>query len=428
MISRRLSLAATAQIAWTAIAPLGFADEEAAEIARRVDAYLAPYDAAGHLSGSLLVAVDEDIVVERSFGLASRQTERKNDADTRFCIASITKPMTAAIALRLFEQGKFGAADKLERFLPDFPRSDEITVVHLLNHRAGIPHRVTEDDDVRRTAADMVALAAKKPLLFEPGSQHSYSSGGFSVLARVLEVAGEASFSELLRTHVFEPAGMDRTIDSIDLGDQEHARAFNWTPTRLIATPENDLSFLVGAGSIWSTTRDLFLLQRAILAGELGPTVRQNTVKDEGLDWNGITGGFRAFADFHRRTGVTIIWLSNVQTGAAERIREELQWIVDGDEPEEVEVPTCAPVTLADDVLARYTGQYEMRPGSNLDVRPEHGALRVGDYLLVPTSETTFFSPQDYAMVTVVLDDAGKPIRLDWDIDGDVSQFRALAD
>ena len=282
---------------------------------------------------------------------------------------------------------------------------------------------MTDDETVPRTAADMAALAAAKPLLFDPGSQHSYSSGGFSVLARALEVAAGASFSELLRRYVFEPAGMTRTIDSIDLADAERARAYSWAPDALVPAPEKDLSFLVGAGSVWSTARDLFRLQRAILRGDLGPTVRANTVRESGFAWNGVTGGFRAFADFHRRTGVTVVWVSNVQTGAGDRLRADLQWIVDGDEPEPPSIPACTPAVVDEETLARYAGRYEIRPGSPLEARPEGGRLRVGDWLLIPTSATTFFSPQDYGTITVDLDDDGAPIALDWDVDGTVSRF-----
>ncbi|MFG0316723.1 MAG: serine hydrolase [Planctomycetota bacterium JB042] len=418
---RKLALLLTFCGPALALLPAARADDERAATLGRIERFLAPYEEAGHLSGTLLVALDDDVLLERSFGLASVEPEEENTAETRHCVASVTKPMTVVVALRLLEAGEVAADDRLSKFLPDFPRGDEITLEHLLNHRAGIPHRVTDDETVRRTAADMAALAAKVPLLHDPGAGHGYSSAGFSVLARALEVASGRTFSELLREHVFEAADMTRSVDSIDLVDDDHARAYRWTPTGLVPSEEKDLSFLVGAGSVWSTARDLFRLQRAILSGRLGETVRANTVRNGGLAWNGVTGGFRAFADFHRRTGVTIVWVGNVQTGAADRMRKGLAWIVDGDEPEPADVPTCDPVAVADETLSRYTGAYELRPGSTLDVRPDGGRLRVNDWLLFPTSATTFFSPQDYGTVTVVLDEDGAPIRLDWENDGEVT-------
>jgi CubicO group peptidase (beta-lactamase class C family) len=169
---------------------------DAAEISRRIDAYAAPYANAGHLSGNLLVTIGEDVVYERSFGMANFELGVPNKPETRFNIASVTKPMTVIAYVRLAEERKIAPADKLSKYLPDFPNADAITIEHLSRHRSGIPHRVTVEGEetVPRTAADMVALAARKPLEFKPGERYSYTSGGFSVFARVLEIASGESY------------------------------------------------------------------------------------------------------------------------------------------------------------------------------------------------------------------------------------------
>ncbi len=59
----------------------------------------------------------------------------------------------------------------------------------------------------------MVELAAKTALVFEPGTDSVYSSAGFSVLARVLELAGGKPYAQLLAEHVLSPAGMADTSD-----------------------------------------------------------------------------------------------------------------------------------------------------------------------------------------------------------------------
>ena len=60
----------------------------------------------------------------------------------------------------------------------------------------------------------MVALAAQRELDFEPGSDSGYSSAGFSVFARVLELAGGKPYSDLLVEHVLRTAGMVDTVDA----------------------------------------------------------------------------------------------------------------------------------------------------------------------------------------------------------------------
>ena len=183
---------------------------------QRVERYLQPYRDIGHLSGTLLIARGDEVVYEKSFGLADREHGVANTPRTRFGIGSVNKPMTIVILARLVEMEKLALDDKLIEYLPDFPRADEITVGDLLRHSAGIPHRVTEPLDETRpqTPASMVELAARRDLVFEPGSDSVYSSAGFSVLARVLELAAGKPYAELLAEHVLRPAGMADTSDA----------------------------------------------------------------------------------------------------------------------------------------------------------------------------------------------------------------------
>src|ERR1043166_1616677 len=75
----------------------------AAELARRIDAYTRPFEEAGVISGSLLVASDGTVVYEKSFGMANYELGVPNTPATRFCVVSISKPMTQIVAIRLME-------------------------------------------------------------------------------------------------------------------------------------------------------------------------------------------------------------------------------------------------------------------------------------------------------------------------------------
>jgi len=274
----------------------------APSLEQRIDAYLEPYADIGHLSGRLLIARGDEVLYEKSFGSANHEHALPITAETRFCVGSINKPMTIVIAARLLEMEKLALSDKLSKFLFDFPRADEISVDDLLNHRSGIPHRVTEPIDETRpqTAASIVELAAGKTLAFEPGSDSVYSSAGFSVLARVLELAGGKPYAELLAEHVLRPAGMAQTSDAGTRAIIEHrASSYVFDTDGLLNAAPADVSYLVGAGSVYSTPRDLLALQRALLAGKLGKLARETLVRESGdVSWNGLAHGFRAFADY----------------------------------------------------------------------------------------------------------------------------------
>ena len=72
-----------------------------------------------------------------------------------------------------------------------------------------------------------------------------------------------------------------------------------------------------------------------------------------------------------------------------------------------------------DNVLRRYSGDYQLRPGSVLTLSSEGGEVSMSGWLLVPTSESTFFSPQDYAEIAVVVGQDGSVERLDWTVAGE---------
>jgi CubicO group peptidase (beta-lactamase class C family) len=343
-------------------------------------------------------------------------------------VASITKEMTRIIAIRLMEQRKLAMGDTLAKWIPDFPRGGEITVEHLLRHRSGIPHRVTTaaEEAAPQTAASLAELAKRQELLFAPGSQHSYSSGGFAVLTRVLELASGRSFEQLLDEYVFAPAG---AVHSAHPSPRRlipgRARSYVGGIREPFSSPPQDYSFLVGAGSVFSTPRDLLALQRTVLGGGYGESVRLSLREENGdLEWNGLTAGYQSFADYHsgqKHAGqkLSVIFTGNLFTGAADQLRENLSKIAAGEAVAPPRVPKVAPAAIPEALRKRYEGVYEFRPGIREELRftdPEGTQAWVGSRLLVATSEDTFHCPQDYGTVKMVMDQDGTVEAMEWSL------------
>ncbi|MEM6571307.1 MAG: serine hydrolase domain-containing protein [Planctomycetota bacterium] len=382
-----------------------------------IDAWAAPAVEAGHLSGSLLVAIGPDVLVERHWGLANREHRVPNGPKTRYCIASISKPMTGVITARLIARGDLALTSTLDSFAPEFPRGDEITVSMLLNHTAGIPHRPLDEPlrYVPRTAAEVLAAAAAKPLLFDPGTQENYSTGGYSVLARVLEIAGGADYATLVQREICVPAGMASTCHPSDRQVvPNRATSYVFTPRGMQHAALQDTSYLVGGGSLYSSPADIHVFARTLLDGGYGDAVTAAYAREDGYRWNGITDGFRAFADHYPAEDAHVVWCGNVHSGATDALRLVVPAILRGEEFPPVSVPTPAATPVPVETLRRIEGVYELRPGSEVSVRAYEGGLAVNDWLLVPESESAFFSPQDYGRVTLRVDDEGSVVGLDW--------------
>ncbi|HET6700633.1 MAG TPA: serine hydrolase domain-containing protein [Gemmatimonadaceae bacterium] len=404
-----------------ALAPLLVAQSAAAqappsrmELERRIDAYLAPLATSGDLSGTVLVARGDSVIYERAFGKLRFGEAAPNTPETPFAVASLTKPLTVIIAAALIDQGRLALGDPLSKWIPDFPQGDRITVEHLLRHRSGIPHRVTAEADemVPHTAEDMVRFAAGRALAFEPGTSSLYSSAAYSVLARVLEIAGGKPYADLLEEIVLRPAGAAHTANADRPQSGRPSGHFRY-PGRVKSTSRN-LSFLVGAGSVYSTPRDIFAIMRRLTSGDYGATARTALVRQSGLRWNGITDGFRAFADWDSTTDVTVAFAGNLFTGAADLIRRDMPRVARGEQLDPPVVPTVSLRPIGAAARARLAGvRFDVNPSQPLRFDSDSVAL-LGDWLLFVTSDSTFFSPQDYATVRVVVGANGEVEALQW--------------
>ena len=413
-----LIITAPAQGAPAPARPLSPSD---VKLARALDAYVKPLVERGDLSGQLLVARNGQIMVERSFGFANVELGSPITPESRMCVASVTKPMTVLLALRLMEQKRIGYRDSIARWLPDFPEASHITIEHLLRHRSGIRHEIVPDSLATRprTAAEMVELAKKLPLDFTPGSKSSYSSGGFTVLARILEIASRKTYAALLDEYLFGPLKMTHS---------SHADAAALLPGRTAAyvpgahglenAPPADFSGLAGAGSVWSTARDLHLFVQGVLTGQLGESMRQSFDRGGKLEFSGRTGGFKAYADWDSATGLETIFVGNVMTGAPDLLRGVIPRLAADEAVPPPALPALSEKGVSEELLRRYEGDFKLENGILLALRVRDGVLWANDWMMLPTADGAFFSPRDYGLIRGVAGADGRIARLDWTQNG----------
>ena len=156
---------------------------------------------------------------------------RPADPQAVFLIASISKPMTAAGVMVLYDRGELKLEDPVMKFIPEFSEGDrrKITIQHLLTHTSGLPDQLPENEELRKAHAplsEFVARAVKTPLLFEPGTAYSYQSMGILLAAEVVQRITGEGFEPYMKREVFEPLGMTKT--AMGLGDftiEETARS-----------------------------------------------------------------------------------------------------------------------------------------------------------------------------------------------------------
>ncbi|MFT3998156.1 MAG: serine hydrolase domain-containing protein [Asticcacaulis sp.] len=220
------------------------------------------------------------MLYSKGFGVSDVETADKVTAQTSLRIASITKQFTAAAILRLAEQGHLSVNDPLSKFLPDFPRADEVSLRQLMSHTAGMGDYINRQDHTILTEAqtrdystdDMLRLIRKsKPLYrFAPGLGWAYSNSGFTLLSAIVEKLSGQGFADFCHQHLFAPAGMANTV--IDQSCQvTNAATRGYTPTSGGFIPNLPVSpsFLSGAGAIRSTSEDLCRWHAALMNGQV---------------------------------------------------------------------------------------------------------------------------------------------------------------
>jgi len=156
-----------------------------------------------------------------SVGFADLRLRRRASNATAYCWFSMTKLVTATVAMQLTERGQLSLDDPVRRYLPDFPfgrRGASVTVRHLLSHSAGLSNPLPVRwihlaDEPAPPPGELLSrlMRRQRRLKGRPGERARYSNVGFLVLGEVLAAASGQPFEELVRERVLRPIGMTRT-------------------------------------------------------------------------------------------------------------------------------------------------------------------------------------------------------------------------
>src|SRR5262245_40125279 len=349
--------------------------------------------------GSVLVARDAEIVLNKGYGFANVEWQISNSPATRFRLGSLTKQFTSASILLLEERGKLKLEDHVKQYVPDAPAAwDAITLYNLLTHTSGLPNYTALPDfattmGTKVTPEQIVAKFRDRPLDFEPGSKMLYSNSGYIVLGLIIEKVSGESYASFLQKNLFDPIGMhDSGYDSSSAISPRRASGYTRGPDGPLNAAFLDMSIPYAAGALYSTTEDLLRWERALFGGKvlkaaslekmttpfkndyaLGVSVRQHD-GHRVVEHNGGINGFNTFLAYYPDSHVTIAVLGNVNGQAPEAIGAALGTLVHGgavqltSERREASVPVST--------LATYVGTYEMTPNLNMMVTLD------GDHLM----------------------------------------------
>jgi CubicO group peptidase (beta-lactamase class C family) len=333
--------------AWLGVAALALvamraAAREAQPSLDEVDRYVQAEMARQRIPGlSLAVVKDGRVVKARGYGLANVELDVPATERTIYQSGSVGKQFTAAVILLLVEDGKLGLDDRLTRFFPDAPASwRDITIRHLLTHTSGIRNYTDEALDRRRDYTDdeLVALAAKAPLDFAPGTRWSYSNTGYVLLGIIVKKVTGVFYGDVLAARVFRPLGMTtaRVISEADIVKNRAAgyrlvagelKNQEWVSPSLNTTADGSLyvsvldlvqwdAALAGTGFLSETSRRAWWTPVRLASGGSYPygmgwevdVLRGHRLVGHGGSWQGFKTQILRFPDDR----LTVIVLANL--------------------------------------------------------------------------------------------------------------------
>ena len=210
-------------------------------IDRILNEYVDQEEVAG---GVALIARKGQIGYLKAFGMKDIESKQQMKTDDIFRIASMTKAITVAGIMMLFEDGYFTLDDPLSKFIPEFSEmqvmvedtanksytlekaKSQITIRHLLTHTSGLTYDFFSQPYISEiytqnniynglgksegTIGDMVKRLAKLPLMNHPGEGWQYGMN-MDVLGYLIEIISGQTFDEYLRDKIFEPLQMNNT-------------------------------------------------------------------------------------------------------------------------------------------------------------------------------------------------------------------------
>jgi CubicO group peptidase (beta-lactamase class C family) len=392
---------------------------------------------------AMLVARGDELLAQTARGMASIELRVALSPEQRFRIGSVTKQFSAALLLKLIDEGKAGLDDPLAKFIPRYPNGQAITLAMLLNHTSGIenftraPRFWRDTARLDRSTAEIIGAFKDRPVDFAPGSAWAYNNSGYVLVGAVIEaITGKPWWEGLstLKAPVFY-AAPDRLIPGEVSG---YARGSDGQPAPAVLlsmTQAHAAGGLVAdLQSLWRWNQQLHeggFLQRATyrrmttpegaaVDAEYGYGLFIDTLRGERLiHHNGsVPGSFNALLLYLPTQRVTVALLRNADGGLNfELLGRQIAAFAAG-KP----FPRPQPITLTAEQLTRFEGVYGQGQHSRR-LRVINGALtsqREGGSVvpLMPVGPARFAFP-DVAQLAFELDGAGNAIGLRFFMEGD---------
>ena len=301
---------------------------------------------------TVALARNGTMLYAHAYGYSDLTTHSATQTNTIFEIGSITKQFTAALIMKLQEQGELHVDDSISVYLPDYKFPSAITLRTLLTHTSGLANYTTfaqypgwAINGV--SEATVLSAVSQTPLLFPPGTQWSYSNSNYFVLGAIIEKLSGQSYAANLEQYLFQPLGLVDTYFSVPPPGQS-AIGYTLSGISMVPTLVADRSAAFAAGAISTDVSDLVAWDNALINGKVvspasftamttpvssaipggglyGFGLALRTFDNRSTIWhNGRINGFTAETDVFLDSGFAVVVLTNSDAANPDAIAQEI--------------------------------------------------------------------------------------------------------
>jgi CubicO group peptidase (beta-lactamase class C family) len=184
---------------------------------KEIDSYLQDAIARQQITGlTLAVTRNDSVIYSGAFGFRNVDKREPMKVNYNFHWASVSKTFVATSIMQLVEQGKIDLDEKLVTYVPYFKHQGDayksITIRQVLNHTSGIGDVADYEWDRPQNDEDAperyVRSLEDDKLLFDPGTDWSYSNTAYEILGVVITRVSGMSFESYVENNIFTPLEM----------------------------------------------------------------------------------------------------------------------------------------------------------------------------------------------------------------------------
>lgn len=399
------------------------------KIAVKINEYFTALAEQEKFNGNVLVALGDKIVLRKTYNLPAKVAGLKTSLDRQLMIASVAKLFVKFAFLKLEEQGGISLDDKLNKFIPDFPNGERITVRHLVNHRSGLPRELAERENLADvTLEKLVELARREKLVFEPGAGELYSNVGYQMLLYILTKRAPGGYEKFIEENLLAPFAMSDTYEYNYRKPLRFSGGFILKNKKIAAAEAAELEKFE-SGRFYSTVNDMYKFGRGLFNPRLTSkkVVNQMLNDKSEIVHAGSIDGYKSYFYKNAKTGLTYIFLSNYGEIPFVQMTKDIPGIAAG---KPVKIPTKqarVAVKLSEDVLNGYVGKYALKIDAKqtFELKTENGKLYFvqgnAKTELFAESETLFFTdPESDDVFEFVSDEKTKTYTMFLTVEGGI--------